>query len=53
MSSFVNISVKIMRCAAFNTGSDFHLLDHIAPLAAIMEMPLITVEEQNYELACR
>lgn len=42
-----------MRCAALNTGSDFHLLDHIAPLAAIMEMPLITVEEKNYELACR
>ena len=42
-----------MRCAAFNTGSDFHLLDHIAPLAAVMQMPLITVEEQNYELACR
>lgn len=44
---------NIMRCAALNTGSDFHLLDHIAPLAAIMQMPLITTEEHNHELACR
>lgn len=42
-----------MRCAAFNTGSDFHLLDHIAPLAALMPMPLITTEDLNYELARR
>ncbi len=42
-----------MRCAALNTGPDFHLLDHIAPLAALMRMPLITTEELNQELACR
>ena len=42
-----------MRCAAFNTGPEFHALDHIAPLAALMDMPLITTEERNYELALR
>ncbi len=42
-----------MRCAAFNTGSDFHLLDHIAPLAEWMQMPLITTEEKNESLARR
>lgn len=42
-----------MRCAAFNTGSEFHMLDHIAPLAELMQMPIITTEEQNFELACR
>lgn len=40
-----------MRCAAFNTGSEFHLLDHIAPLAELMQMPLFVTEEQNYDLA--
>jgi hypothetical protein len=40
-----------MRCAAFNTGPDFHLLDHIAPLAE--HMPLITTEELNTALAKR
>jgi hypothetical protein len=42
-----------MRCAAFNTGPEFHMLDHIAPLAALMQMPLITTEEKNYHLACK
>ncbi|HSX25494.1 MAG TPA: CDP-glycerol glycerophosphotransferase family protein [Chlamydiales bacterium] len=42
-----------MRCAAFNTGSDIHLLDHIAPLAELLQMPLITTETLNHELACR
>ena len=42
-----------MRCAAFNTGTDFHLLDHIAPLAEQMGMPLITTEERNDALARR
>lgn len=41
-----------MRCAGFNTGSEFHMLDHIAPLAELMQMPLITTAEQNYQLAC-
>lgn len=38
------------QCAALNTGSDIHLLDHIAPLASLLEMPLITTEELNYSL---
>lgn len=42
-----------MRAAALNTGSDFHLLDHIAPLAAIVDIPLIVTEEKNFDLACR
>ncbi|HSX10516.1 MAG TPA: CDP-glycerol glycerophosphotransferase family protein [Chlamydiales bacterium] len=42
-----------MRCAAFNTGTEFHMLDHIAPLAELMQMPLITTEEQNTDLARR
>lgn len=40
-----------MRCAGFNTGAEFHMLDHIAPLAELMRMPLITNEERNHELA--
>lgn len=36
------------RLCALNTGIDFHLLDHIAPLAEILEMPLITSEEKNF-----
>jgi len=42
-----------MRSAAFNTGPDFHLLDHIAPLADLLQIPLITTEELNYTLAKR
>ncbi|OGN64254.1 MAG: hypothetical protein A3E80_01115 [Chlamydiae bacterium RIFCSPHIGHO2_12_FULL_49_9] len=42
---------ETLRPAAFNTGPDFHLLDHIAPLADLMQMPLITTEEKNFELA--
>jgi len=41
-----------MRCAAFNTGASY-LLDHIAPLAEWMQMPLITTEERNAALAER
>lgn len=40
-----------MRCAAFNTGSEYYMLDHIAPLAELLQMPLITTEEKNFELA--
>ena len=40
-----------LRCAALNTGSDIHLLDHIAPLAHLLDMPLITTDELNYSLA--
>ncbi len=42
-----------MRCAAFNTGMDYHLLDHIAPLAEALKCPLFTTEELNFELAKR
>lgn len=42
-----------MRSAAFNTGTDFHLLDHIAPLAERLGMPLFVTEELNYTLAKR
>lgn len=37
--------------AALNTGPDFHLLDHIAPLADLLEIPLLVAEEKNYEMA--
>jgi hypothetical protein len=42
-----------MRCAAFNTGSEFHMLDHIAPLAELMKMPLIVTEPENDGLTRR
>ncbi len=42
-----------MRCAAFNTGPDYHLLDHIAPLADLLQCPLMITEELNTELAKR
>lgn len=42
-----------MRFAAFNTGSDIHLLDHIAPLAALFDCPLFVTEEHNFTLAER
>ncbi len=42
-----------MRPAAFNTGSDFHLLDHIAPLAHLLKCPLFVTEEINFNLAKR
>jgi CDP-Glycerol:Poly(glycerophosphate) glycerophosphotransferase len=42
-----------MRFAALNSGPEFHALDHIAPLAAALQMPLITTEELNFELARR
>lgn len=32
---------------ALNTGEDFHLLDHIAPLASLLNIPLIVTEEEN------
>ncbi len=40
-----------MAFCALNTGPDTHLLDHIAPLASIVGMPLIVTEEENYALA--
>lgn len=42
-----------MSIGTFNTGSDTHLLDHIAPLASILEAPLIVTEEENRILAQR
>ncbi len=40
-----------MRLCGINTGTEFHLLDHIAPLAFLMKMPLIVTEEINYKLS--
>ena len=40
-----------MRALALNTGSDFHLLDHIAPLADLLGISLVTTEEKNFKLA--
>ena len=37
--------------AALNSGPDYHLLDHIAPLAAQLQIPLIVTEELNFQLA--
>lgn len=42
-----------MRSVVFNTGPDYHLLDHIAPLAEQLHCPLIVTEELNLELAKR
>lgn len=42
---------KSTRCAALNTGSDYHLLDHIGPLAQWLGCPLIVTEELNDSLA--
>lgn len=39
-----------MRCCALNTGPDFHLLDHIGPLAYALRMPLFIEEEKNFTL---
>jgi hypothetical protein len=41
------------RTAALNTGPDFHLLDHIAPLASFLDIPLLISEEENFSLAKR
>ena len=40
-----------IRAAALSTGRDFHLLDHIAPLADLLQIPLITTDEKNLQLA--
>lgn len=40
-----------MRCCALNTGPDFHLLDHIGPLAHSLRMPLFIEEEKNFTLS--
>ena len=36
---------------ALNTGPDYHLLDHIAPLASLLSIPLLVTETENAELA--
>ena len=38
---------------ALNSGPAFHLLDHIAPLAAHLQIPLIVTEEINHQLATK
>lgn len=40
-----------MRRCGFNTGSDFHLLDHIGPLSYFLKMPLYIEEEKNFTLS--
>jgi len=42
-----------MNIGALNSGPDIHLLDHIAPLAALLEIPLLVTEETNLQLAKR
>jgi hypothetical protein len=42
-----------MKMAALNTGPEFHGLDHIAPLAVTLGMPLIVTEEESLSLAAR
>ena len=37
--------------AALNTGPDTHLLDHVAPLASLLDIPLVITEEENLRLA--
>ena len=43
--------MNIPSIGALNTGSDYHLLDHIAPLADLLDIPLIVSEELNFKLA--
>ena len=38
------------RSAAISTGPDTHL-DHLAPICALLEIPLIVTEEKNLILA--
>lgn len=40
-----------MKAAAFVLASNFHLLDHIAPLAFFLKMPLFANDEETAELA--
>lgn len=42
-----------MAQCALNTGLDFHLLDHIAPLASLKQIPLIVTEEECAELCAK
>jgi hypothetical protein len=45
------MTIPSIRAAALNTGNHFHLLDHIAPLAHLLQIPLITTHEKNFLLA--
>ncbi len=40
-----------MRYATFLYGEDFHYLDHLAPLSALLKIPFVTTEETIYEMA--
>lgn len=42
--------LKNSSSCALNTGLDFHLLDHIAPLASMKQIPLIVTEEECAQL---
>lgn len=36
---------------AISPGSQFHYMDHLAPIACIMDIPLLFLEETSFELA--
>jgi hypothetical protein len=40
-----------MKCCAWNTGATSLFLDHIAPLASLLDMPLIVTHDENAALA--
>lgn len=45
------MNLPLINAAALIVGSDFHLLDHIAPLADLFQIPLIATEEKTVSLA--
>ena len=45
--------MKNISCAAVNFGLDERLLDHIAPFAALLDIPLHVTEEKNFALLKR
>lgn len=45
------MTLRFLNAAALIMGSDFHLLDHIAPLADLFQIPLLTTEEKTTSLA--
>lgn len=42
--------MKNFKAAAIHLDRDFHILDHIVPLAYVLKIPLIIAEEQSFEL---
>jgi hypothetical protein len=45
------MTTPLLKAAALHQGDTFHLLDHIAPLADLFSIPLITTEEKSFRLA--